>query len=321
MDRSAPRVSIVMPVFNEARLLAAALDSVQAQSVEDFECVVVDDGSTDATPEILAAYAGRDPRFLVVTQPNQGLPHALNTGLAMAQGEWIARLDGDDLMLPNRLERQLAFVEAAPDLAACGCWYDIIDMAGRRRGTRYPQPLTREQLDRMLEDGEALTFTHPTMLYRRELALQLGGYRAQYYPSEDIDLFARMLATGAAILIQPEVLMQYRIRPSSISGRTAVQQFQAVRWIYHNFYAERAGRPTLDLAGFRAFQARQPVWTRLGEWSLATSDRCYRRYSAAMMADQPVRAGLYLAAASALRPAKAVRRGLRSALALTLARG
>jgi len=311
MADSVPRVSIVMPVFNEAALLPATLDSVRRQSLTDFECVVVDDGSTDATPQILAEYAAQDARFRIVTQPNGGISNALNAGLAAARGDWIARLDGDDLMLPNRLERQLAFAAAEPGLAGCGCDYDIIDMAGRRRGTRHPLPHSREELEKFFEAGEPLSFTHPTMLFRRDLALRLGGYRHECEPAEDVDLFARMLATGAPILIQPETLMQYRIRPGSISGRNAGQQFQMVRFVYHNFYARRAGRAELSQAEFAALQRQLPLSARLSASAQALSDRLYRQYSASLMTDRPVRAGLCLAAAAALRPGKALKRFLR----------
>jgi glycosyltransferase involved in cell wall biosynthesis len=314
MADSVPRVSIVMPVFNEAALLPATLASVQRQSLADFECIVVDDGSTDATPAILAACAAEDARFRIVTKANGGITSALNAGLAVARADWIARLDGDDLMLPNRLERQLAFAEATPGLAGCGCDYDIIDMAGRRRGTRQPLPRSRAELERFFAAQEPLSFTHPTMLYRRDLALALGGYRPDYEPAEDVDLFARMLATGAPILIQPEVLMQYRVRPGSISGRNAGRQFQMVRFVYHNFYARRAGRAELSQAEFAALQRQLPLSARLSASAQALSDRLYRHYSAALMMDRPLRAGLYLAAAAALRPGKALKRFLRSVM-------
>ncbi|MGB8841020.1 MAG: glycosyltransferase family 2 protein [Aliidongia sp.] len=306
-----PRVSIVIPAFNEAALLPAALDSVRQQSLEEFECIVVDDGSTDPTPAILADYARRDRRFRIVTRTNGGISRALNAGLAVAQAPWIARLDADDIMLPSRLHSQLAFAEANPDLAACGCCYDIIDMAGRRRGTRRPLPRDRDELNRFLTAREPLSFTHPTMLYRRDLALRLGGYRPECEPCEDVDLFARMLATGAAILIQPEVLMQYRIRPGSLSGRKSRLQFQMTRCIYHNFHAAQAGQPVLTLAEFELFERRRPLHARLRTCLLAWSDQLYRRYSAALTADRPMQAACYLAVAALLRPTKAIRRACR----------
>ncbi|MEA2757128.1 MAG: hypothetical protein QOJ54_3417 [Aliidongia sp.] len=313
MNGLIPRVSVVIPAFNEASLLPAALDSVQRQSLDAFECIVVDDGSTDATPDILADYARNDRRFRIVTRANGGISRALNAGLAAAQAPWIARLDADDIMLPNRLRRQLAFADANPDLAACGCCYDIIDMTGQRRGTRRPLPRDRDELNRFLAAHEPLSFTHPTMLYRRDLALWLGGYRPECEPCEDVDLFARMLATGAPILIQPEVLMQYRIRPGSVSGRKSTQQFHMTRCIYHNFYAAQAGRPILTFAEFEMFEQRQPLRRRLRTQLLAWSDQLYRRYSAALMADRPVQAGCYLAVAASLRPGKALKRACRSA--------
>ena len=125
-----------MPVFNRERFVDAAIRSVLEQDFDDFELLLVDDGSTDGTPEILAAWTQRDPRVVVVTSPtNQGLPGALNLGLAHARGRYVARLDSDDFMMPRRLAAQAAVLDARPEVVLVSCAYDIVDMAGNHLRT------------------------------------------------------------------------------------------------------------------------------------------------------------------------------------------
>lgn len=314
MTRAAPRVSVVMPIYNGAAYLAASIDSVLDQTLTDFELILVDDGSTDATAEIIARYAAQDPRVRPLAKANSGIADTLNQGLAVATGDWVARLDSDDLMVPERLERQLAFVAANPDLIAAGSYYEIIDPAGRSHGSRMPLPRTRDELDRFLAAREPLSFLHPSMIYRRQAALDLGGYYRHAEPAEDVDLFARMLATGAPILIQPEILLRYRVHSNAISARTATRQFMGVCWVYHNFYAARDGEPTLSYDAFIERARHRPLGERLALKTRLLSDGLYRRYATALVADRRTAAFAYLALASALRPAKAIRRALRSLL-------
>ena len=312
MTGTTPRVSVVMPIYNGAEFLALSIDSVLAQTLPDFELILVDDGSTDGTAEIIRRYAAADRRIVPIAKANSGISDTLNQGLAVARADWIARLDSDDLMLPERLARQLAFVEADPELIAAGSYYEIIDPAGRSHGTRLPLPRTRDELAGFLAAREPLSFLHPSMIYRRQAALDLGGYDKRTEPAEDVALFARMLATGAPILIQPEVLLRYRVHSNTISARTATKQFMTVAWTYHNFYAGKDGEPPLSYEAFIEHQRHRPWTERLALRTRLLSDGLYRRYAAALVGGHKAAAFTYLAAASALRPAKAIRRMLRS---------
>src|SRR5947208_11205951 len=135
-----PLVSVVMPVYNGERFVVEAVRSILAQTFRDFECIVVDDGSTDRTPELLAIEQTGDPRLVVHRQPsNMGFRMALNTGCALARGEFIARMDADDVSLPTRLERQVAFLRANPRVGAVGSAIQVIDDRGvRSRIKSYP---------------------------------------------------------------------------------------------------------------------------------------------------------------------------------------
>ncbi|HUN46108.1 MAG TPA: glycosyltransferase [Stellaceae bacterium] len=307
-----PRISVLMPVFNGGAYLEAAVASVLAQSFGDFELLIVDDGSTDRSREVVDAFAARDERVRLLCKANSGISDTLNLGLDEARGDWIARLDADDLMLPARLERQLAFLDTNPDVVAVGSYYDLINEIGERRVTRYPLPRTREELARYLEARELLTFTHPTMTYRRDLALALGGYRRELEPCEDADLFARMLARGGTILIQPEVLTLYRVHGGSISHRKTREMFSKLRFVFHNFYGARDGRLPISYAEFQAYRKCQPVSARLRAGCDYVSEVLYRSSTAALVDGKRLRAGLSLAGAAALKPQKAIRRALRN---------
>src|SRR5688572_22031959 len=168
-----PRVTVLMTVFNDERHVGKAIESVLRQSYTDFELIIVNDGSTDGTEAILARYAASDPRIRVLRQPNAGTTAAANLGLARAQGQYVARLDSDDLSYPHRLQTEVDFLDRNPDVALVGGGSDIIDDEGQVIGTRNVQT-----------DDPARTLLHrciyqqSDVMFRRDVVLRLGGYRA-----------------------------------------------------------------------------------------------------------------------------------------------
>ncbi|HLJ21007.1 MAG TPA: glycosyltransferase [Stellaceae bacterium] len=310
-----PRVSVVMPVFNGGAYLSTAIESVLAQTFGDRELVIVDDGSTDGSADVIARFAANEPRIRAFRKENSGISDTLNLGISEARGDWIARLDADDVMLPHRLERQVAFVSADSEIVAAGSYYDIIDAAGTRCATLRPLPRDRGELQRILDAREPLTFTHPTMIYRRHIAVALGGYRREYEPCEDTELFARMIAMSGVILIQPEVLTLYRVHDGAISQQQATEMFMKRHFVYHNFYRELDGHPPISYAEFLASRARLPAVRRLRFAREYASELLYRAYTSALVAHRPMRAASCLAGAAALRPWKALRRGWRAVAA------
>lgn len=229
----APRISVLLPVHDGAATLAAALRSVRVQSFSDLECVVVDDGSTDATRLVLAR-AARDPRLRVLTTPHAGIVHALNTGLAACRGEFVARLDADDRMHPERLARQLRALELDPGLAGVGCHVRSFPRArlsaGRLSYERWLNSLSSEASvlrDRFVE----CPLAHPTLFLRREALDRRGGYRDVGWP-EDYDLVLRMFAAGDRLGVVPEPLLAWRDSPNRLSrthGSYALERFTACK--------------------------------------------------------------------------------------------
>jgi glycosyltransferase involved in cell wall biosynthesis len=221
-----PRVSVLMPVYNAGPYLAEAVESILAQTFHDFEFIAVNDGSTDGSPGILQNYAARDRRMRLLDRPNTGIVGALNDGLAVARGEFIARMDGDDISLPDRFALQLAFLEAHPDHVAVGAQGVMIDSDGDAIAP-LEAPLTHEAIDALNMAGQGSPIPHPVAMIRREPLERLGGYRREYQDAEDSDLFLRLAELGRLANL-PDRLLKYRINPTSVSRiRPANQRKQA----------------------------------------------------------------------------------------------
>ncbi|MBM4441159.1 MAG: glycosyltransferase [Candidatus Rokubacteria bacterium] len=201
-----PRVTVLMSVYNGARWLREALDSVLGQTYRDFEFVIVDDGSTDDSAAILASV--RDPRITLVRQPNQGLAAALNRGLREARGELVARQDQDDVSLPERLARQVAAMDAQPRTGLLGTQAETIDAEGRACFVRrYPTDSLVLKWQVMFDNP----FVHSSVMLRRAALDDVGGYSTdpRRQPPEDYELWLRLVSRWDVGNL-PEVLLRYR---------------------------------------------------------------------------------------------------------------
>lgn len=239
MSSREPAVTVLTSVYNGEAYLAEALESVLAQSLSDWECIVVDDGSSDGSTEIAQRFANDDSRFRVHVQPNQGLPRALNEGLRQARGRYVAILDADDTALPDRLERQVGHLDANPDVALVGGNVTMISGNGREFGLA-EYPLDDEAIRAQLERQTA--FVHSAATYRRELVLDAGGYRHVTRLAEDVDLWLRLAERGRlANLAEP--VARYRVHATQDSITRMEEQVLAVQAALASARERRAGRP------------------------------------------------------------------------------
>lgn len=250
MGSMAARVSVTMPVHNGERFVGQAIESILRQTYRELELVVVDDGSTDATPEILAGYAASDDRIVVHTQENAGYVAALNTAAAIGHGELLARLDADDVAEPSRLRRQVDFLDAHPDVAVVGGSLLVIDARGR---PFYLATYPPDASDVRAALSDRTPLAHPTVLMRRSVFDAVGGYRTGFPHAEDYDLWLR-ISSAHELVNLPDIFARYRVHGANASLRWLREQARSVVAARADAFGPAASSPqavasaTLELA-------------------------------------------------------------------------
>jgi len=213
-----------MAVYNGAAYLAEAVESLLRQTFADFELVIVDDGSTDATGAVLLRLSASDSRIRIYAREHEGYVAALNAGCALARGEFIARLDSDDVAEPSRFARQVEVMDEHPEVAVVGGAMLMITGDGSPFYiAAFPQ--TSEEVRRALESRT--TVAHPTVLMRRSVFESVGGYRAAFAHAEDYDLWLR-IAKDHEIVNVPDLLGRYRLHANNTSHRNIRAQALSV---------------------------------------------------------------------------------------------
>lgn len=210
-----PRVTVIIPVRNGERYIASSVNSILSQTFTDLELLVIDDGSEDLTRSILSGIARENPRLKVVEKTWEGVVPAMNSGIAMARGEFIARLDHDDIALPNRIQTQVEFLDANPEFLAVGCHVQNIDSDGRM--LKPPRIRNRKLVHSPASFPPKLQWMPgPTPLMRTHALRKIGGYRPQFSAAEDVDLCWRLGAEGRLERL-PQVLVLYRRHRTNMS--------------------------------------------------------------------------------------------------------
>lgn len=221
-----PWVSVLMPVYNAQRYVAEAVESILAQTFRDFEFLIVDDGSTDRSRAILVRYAARDGRIRLISRPNTGLVVALNEMIGLARGELLARMDADDVCLPERFALQVAYLRERPDVVCLGSQLALIDYANRFVGDCKTPRSDAEIQDLALRGHTPIC--HPSVMMRREAVVALGGYRQALWPAEDLDLYLRLGETGKLANIEA-TLLRYRLHAASVSEQHQHRQLAMMK--------------------------------------------------------------------------------------------
>ncbi|MCF7847643.1 MAG: glycosyltransferase [Kiritimatiellales bacterium] len=223
------KVSIVMPVYNAEATVSQALESLTAQTFQPLEIIVVNDGSTDGTFPIIGKAAERNPRITILNRPHRGIVPALNAGLAAASGKYIARMDADDISHPERIAKQVAYLDKFPDTGMVGCRVgfggDREKQAGYANYVDWINQLVEPEdiaLNRFVESP----FAHPSVMFRRELVEKFGGYRDGLFP-EDYELWLRWMGNGVKVAKVDEVLLDWSDPPNRLSRTDARYRVEA----------------------------------------------------------------------------------------------
>ncbi len=303
------KVSVVIPVHNGERYLAQAIESVLSQTHRDLELLIVDDGSTDATASILRHYAAIDPRVRCLCQENRGVAAAANRGLEEAHAAWVARLDADDVFLPEKLERQIAFLARYPVAKIVGTLACFINHAGKPLGLVGTEgPFTPAEYDRLVRGNRPVYFVNSSTLMHRETVLAVGGYREAFAPAEDVDLWIRMAERGHLMLKVPEPLLLYRLHGASLTMTQNARQRFLHRWAIACGEARVKGLTEPSFDNFIESEKRRPVGERARIVRRETGERLYQNAALHYAEQRPFRMILTLLAAAAMHPAHVIPR-------------
>jgi glycosyltransferase involved in cell wall biosynthesis len=213
-----PTVSVLMPVYNADQYLAQAVESILNQTFQDFELIIIDDGSTDHSLEILQRYAAQDKRIHLTHSENSGIAKTTNKMLSQANGEFIALMDNDDIAVPSRLAWQVDLLRNQPDVVGVSGALQFIDEQGRLLLTESPVPQDDEEIQQLLLSGYANNFPHPCAMLRRTALVEIGGYNETLVVAADLDMMLRIGEVGKLANLK-EPILKYRVHMNSACGQ------------------------------------------------------------------------------------------------------
>lgn len=219
------KISVIMPVYNGEEYIKNTVESVLGQTFSDFEFIIIDDGSTDNTLNILKNFS--DNRIKILNQNHGGIVKALNLGIKESQGEYIIRIDADDICISNRFEKLITYMNENPNVSVCGSWVRKIDKEGNVIGElKYP-PIDHKDIKRyaILHNP----FIHPSVIVRKKVFDKVGLYK-NFKHNEDYELWTRVLKVGRGHNI-PEFLIDYRIHQNQVTRKGNLKMRLVGVWV------------------------------------------------------------------------------------------
>lgn len=234
-----PTVSVIMPVHNCEKYINESIQSILHQTFSDFELIVIDDVSIDKTVDIVEGL--KDPRIhLIKKEKNSGISDSLNLGMKIAKGKYIARMDGDDISVPERFEKQVKFLDAHPDVALCSSWYKLI------HERYYVAEVPSEHEDIKIGLLSKNVISHPGAMLRKDFLMKHGfKYIKEMEPAEDYYLWTEMITKGKLHSI-PEVLLHYRIHEKQVSTQRILEQIKKANECRINMLKHLIAQPTKE---------------------------------------------------------------------------
>jgi len=260
-------VVIVIAAYNNGPYLQEAVDSALRQEYANFRVVVINDQSSDNSTDILAGYNSEEKLTIISNHKNLGKPGSLNTVLPNIEADYIALMDGDDVMYSNRLAKQVEFMDSHPDVGASSGFMHYISAGGNILGQAVSDLLSVAAAKAYEARNEPFAICSSCAILRSEIFKDSSLlYRPQFWPADDIDLWNRIYEKGWQVMVQPEVLMQYRIHGGSTVTADFVNSRKQFEYVRACMRARREGLQEPTHEEFNDFLARQSVWQKLNRW-------------------------------------------------------
>jgi glycosyltransferase involved in cell wall biosynthesis len=269
-------ISVGMTTYNTARYLGEAIESILNQTYTDFELIVVNNGSTDNTAEILQRFVDRDARVKVITIPHNTISFGASQYAQAATREWIAVMDSDDISLPQRLEKELAFVQANPKVVMTGSHVYLVNSNDEIMGVNQWGPKTEAEFYEWRKRGQIPQILGMTALLKRETLLKIGGYDPQFIAASDLDLCERFCDHGLVLTI-PEPLARYRIHGGSITVNKYFRQVLESDYLHYRRDMKDKQQPYVSLTEYEQQRTKRSPLTRFNGYMHNMSRMNYRQ--------------------------------------------
>lgn len=303
-------ISVVMPAYNSADFIEDAIKSILNQTYTDFELIVIDDGSSDNTVEIVKRYVETDPRVKLIEQKNAGVGAARNVGLQAAQYPWIALLDSDDIALPQRFEKQVEAIESDPEVVVwVTATHNMGDTGQVYDETRPGGPENKGEFYRRRSAGEVIYLSTTAAVFRKDLALKIGGFDPRFRSAGDTDFWERMAEHGP-MLGMPEALTLYRLHRQGIMARRFAELYRNTQYLEQRARLRLTGQ-TLEFDQYVSDYEAQHGLKRLLRDADMRSQLHYRNAGTYISAGQYLPGIYHLGLAFVFNPPLIVRRVVR----------
>lgn len=294
IKKNNPTVSVIMPVFNAETYLEQAIISILEQSYTDFEFIIIDDGSSDNSLSIINKIADSDNRVKFISRPNKGLIFTLNEAINLSVGDYIARMDADDISAPQRFEKQVSFLDAHPDYAAVGVLSILIDSDGDEIAA-FGNWVEHDDIDKAHIRGHGGAIIHPSSMIRAEVLRKVGNYREGFKSAEDIDLWLRVAEVGKLANID-ERLFYYRQHLDSVGHKQRTEQILNTQKAIADAYQRRQLKADDDFSTTfkNTSDTKIDTFLKWGWWALSAGNRkTARKYAFKSVIFSPLRTGCW----------------------------
>ena len=306
-------ISVVMPAYNSEQFIAPAIQSILDQTYTTFELIIVDDGSTDATGELIQRFASRDDRIKIINGQHEGVGQAMNLGIGHAIYPWVAVMHADDIAMPQRLERQLTAAQADPEVVIWGTDGYHINSKNDVLSRFQVGPRSKMDCRQLRAKGKMVQAIHPTVMLNREVLIKVGNYDSTLDIAEDIELFDRMLCYGDLVTI-PENLLRYRIHGTSLSMEKNAKMHQIRLYVLARQKHRNQTGEELTYEAFKRQHTQRSLITKLLDYRERMANFYYRRAGMAYGEKQYLKTGYYLSLSIMLRPIYPIQRAWKQVL-------
>jgi glycosyltransferase involved in cell wall biosynthesis len=293
-----------MSAYNAEKYILEAIKSILTQTYPHFELIIINDGSKDNTLEIIKKHQLQDQRIIIDDHENMGVARSVNHVVEnLAKFEIIARVDADDVMLPHRLERQIKFLEDNPEVTMTSGYCHLINEHGKIIGIqKLPGFESVEACKKsLLQYREPVICAQTSLMFYKKDFLAVGGYR-HIWPSEDVDLFTRMVENGSILVSPPEILMKYRVHSQSVMANRSMREKNQSSWVVNCMARRRQGLEELTFGEYLNVVSKDSFLKKLNRKRQYYGYQYYRNAGIAQGSKQYFRFIKYLIPAVLLRP-------------------